>query len=63
MGRITPALFLGWAAFAMARGVGIPAWIDWPTASVPADSTDIAVLVVLTVLCWPTANPKGDDRG
>lgn len=48
--RYGTAIMLGYAAFALARGVGIPAWVDWPTDAVPADATDIGVLVGLAAL-------------
>lgn len=47
--RVITSLMLGYAAFAMARGIGIPAWQDWPTHDVPADASDIGVLVALAL--------------
>jgi hypothetical protein len=47
---LIPALFLAYAAYALARGIGIPHWINWPTAKVPADSCDIAILVFVAVI-------------
>lgn len=47
MERITVTFAASLVAFAFARGVGIPIWIDWPTWDVPADATDIAFLVGL----------------
>lgn len=45
--RIAASLALGWAAFGLARGAGIPAWQGWPTHQVPADAADIGVLVAI----------------
>jgi hypothetical protein len=40
----------GYAAFALAVGAGVPVWVDWPSWAIPADATDIGVLVALAAL-------------
>ena len=49
--RIVGALSAGYAAYGLAIGIGIPRWINSPTAQVPADATDIGVLVAIAALC------------
>ena len=48
-GRLITAGLAAYAAYALAVGIGIPRWIDWPTWQVPADAADIAMLVGLAV--------------
>jgi drug/metabolite transporter (DMT)-like permease len=57
--KIAAALCAGYAAFALAVGVGIPVWTDWPSWEVPADATDIGVLVFFGVLHTIRAHLKG----
>jgi len=45
--RPAAALMLGWAAFSLAVGAGIPIWRDWPSREVPADAADIGALVAI----------------
>ena len=45
MKRLAVSTMLAWAAYALAIGIGIPHWIEWPTWQVPADACDIAILV------------------
>jgi hypothetical protein len=56
MGELIRSIMLGFAAFGLARGVDIPAWIDWPTHEVPADATDIGFLVA--VASYRRTQPK-----
>ena len=42
--RLIGAAFAGYSAFALAVGMGIPVWADWPSWSVPADAADIGIL-------------------
>lgn len=63
MGKWLGAALAGYAAYSLAIGIGIPAWIDWPTRAVPADATDIGFLVAaaaiwLTSGCNPTQPPQ-----
>lgn len=62
--RFLVAISAGYAAFALAVGVGIPIWLDWPTMAVPADATDIGVLVAFAVWHWRTTptKPTPDKR-
>jgi hypothetical protein len=48
--RYVAAAMLGWAAYGLAIGAGVPAWVDWPSEAAPADAADIAVLVGCAVL-------------
>jgi hypothetical protein len=44
------ATFLSYAAYALARGVGIPHWVNQATRKIPADSCDIAALVFVAIV-------------
>jgi len=43
--RLIGCSFVGFAAYALARGVGIPHWVDWTSKDIPADAGDIGMLV------------------
>ena len=64
MRKCVGAVAIGYAAFALAVGVGIPMWTDWPSWKVPADALDIGALTALAVLLLTTPDKpkdKSDD--
>jgi hypothetical protein len=67
MHRLLAAVYTGYASFALAVGVGIPVWSKWPSWQMPADATDIGVLIGLSVLHTAHRQPppptKADSEG
>jgi hypothetical protein len=47
--RALASVFIAIAATGIAAGLGIPFWVDMPSATVPADACDIGVLIGLSV--------------
>ena len=58
MRRHIGAAMAGYAAFALAVDAGVPVWVDWPSWVIPADATDIGVLVALAALALTAENAK-----
>ena len=60
MRKVLGALAIGYVAFALAVGVGIPVWADSPSWQVPADACDIGTLTALAVLLLTTPRKPKD---
>lgn len=63
IGRRLGAVLAGYAAFALSVGAGIPVWVDWPTWEVPADATDIGILVAAAAFWLSPSNRKDRTDG
>ena len=58
MTRLLGCLYAGLAAFFLARGAGLPTWVDWPTDWTLRDATDVAVIAFLAAWLLTTKERK-----